>query len=84
MSFPIFNVVNIQKIRISWKISQNLAGKPTEREELPFLYKNLDNLIFKIFAGGPKLRNTNSKTFWKILFVEFQGGGSIKCLIFSV
>ena len=36
-------------------MDQNLAGKPTEREELPFLYKNLEPLSFKIFARGPKL-----------------------------
>ena len=54
--FPNFNVVNIQKIEFSWKINQNLGGRTTEREELPFLYKNLELLIFKIFAGDPKLR----------------------------
>ena len=29
---------------------------PTKREELPFLYQNLEILISKSFAGGHKLR----------------------------
>ena len=45
-----------QQIAFSWKINQNLAGKPTEREELPFLCKNLELLILKTFAGCLKLR----------------------------
>ena len=66
--FPNFNVVNIQKIEFSWKINQNLGGRPTEREELPFLYKNLELFIFKIFAGvNPKLRKYEFSDSLKLL-----------------
>ena len=43
-------------------------GKPTEREELPFSNKNLELLIFKIFAGGPKIRKYEFSDSLKILF----------------
>ena len=46
----------MQKLGFSWKINQNLGGRPTEMKELPFLYQNLEILIFKIFAGGQKLQ----------------------------
>ena len=37
-AFPIFNIVNIPKPRISRKIKGNLGESPAEREERAFVY----------------------------------------------
>ena len=42
--------------------------------ELPFIYKNLQLLIFKIFAGGPKLRKYEFPDSLKISPCWISGG----------